>query len=118
MVQERSISDLLQRVVDVHPRLSRYQDMAGQLDQYLLAFRDPDAQSGSVSYETIDESQAKEAQTLGSWEGKTVRTSAPEFVLREQAKGSGPAALFRRHWMWLLLLLVVLAMVLSRVLGD
>ena len=65
MVQERSISDLLQRVVDVHPRLSRYQEMAGQLDKYLLVFRDPDARSGSVSYETIDESQAKEAIDQG-----------------------------------------------------
>ena len=65
MVQERSISDLLQRVVDVHPRLSRYHDMAEQLDQYYLAFRNPDSQPGSASYETIDESQAKEAIDQG-----------------------------------------------------
>lgn len=65
VVPERSISDLLQRVVDVHPRLSRYQDMADQLDQYFQTFRNADSQPGSDSYEIIDEPQANEAITQG-----------------------------------------------------
>ena len=65
LVQECSISELLPRAADVNPGLSRYQDMAVQLDKYYLISRYLSAEPGSPSYEPIDEAQAKEAVGQG-----------------------------------------------------
>ena len=65
LVQERSISELLLRAADVHPGLSRYQDMASRLDQYYLISRYLEAQPGIASDQLIDEAQAKEAVGQG-----------------------------------------------------
>ena len=61
LVQERSTSELLLRVADVHRSLSRYQDTASRLDQYYLNSRYLGVQTGGAPYELIDEAQAKEA---------------------------------------------------------
>ena len=66
LVQERSISELLRRVVDTHPGLSRYQDLASQLDQHYLICRYLGVQPGGPSYELIDEAQAKETVGQGA----------------------------------------------------
>ena len=65
LIHEDSISELLLRAADVHPRLARYQDMAIQLDQYYLISRYLGAEPGSASNELIDEAQAKEAVGQG-----------------------------------------------------
>ena len=65
LVQERSISELLLRAADVHPGLSRYQDMASKLDQYYLISRYLGVEPGGASSELVDEAQAKEAMGQG-----------------------------------------------------
>ena len=65
LIHEGSISELLLRAADVHPGLSRYQDMARLLDQYYLISRYLDAQPGGAPSELIDEAQAKEAVGQG-----------------------------------------------------
>ena len=61
LVREDSISELLERVADVFPRLNRYQELAGRLDQYYLTSRYLNTLPGSSPQEVLDEARAKEA---------------------------------------------------------
>ena len=60
LIREDSISELLTRVADVHPRLNRYQEMASRLDKHYFMARYLDSKPGSASDQPAGEVQAKE----------------------------------------------------------
>lgn len=60
-IVDTPVSDLLQRVADVHSHLNRYETMVSRLDQWYQAARYLGRPSGDSPYQTFSEADAVDA---------------------------------------------------------